>query len=126
MTRSTIQRKLVLDTVSLLGSHPSSEEVYSFIVQAHPTISKATVYRNLKILAQKGLLLKVETTDGADCYDHNCHNHYHFQCMGCLKVFDVDIDYMDNIESRIKDRKGFEFIGHDIIFKGFCPKCKNV
>ena len=125
MARTTIQRTLVLDAVSLLGTHPSPEEVYSFIIQKHPTVSKATVYRNLKMLANERLLLKVETPSGADCFDHNCHNHYHFQCMGCLKVFDVEIDYMYDIESRIKDRKGFEFIGHDIIFKGFCPACKS-
>ncbi len=125
MSRNTIQRKLVLDAVNSLGSHPSPEEIYSFIVKTCPTISKATVYRNLKILSEEGAVLKIKTPDGADCFDHNCHNHYHFQCMGCLKVFDVDIDYMHDIESRIKNRKGFSFMSHDVIFKGFCPNCQS-
>ena len=123
MTRTTIQRKLVLDAVSLLGSHPSPEEVYFFIAKTHPTISKATVYRNLNLLANEGRLLKVQTPDGADRFDHNHHNHYHIQCEKCGKIFDINMDYMPKIYNKIKDSHGFIVSSHDITFKGTCPKC---
>lgn len=124
--RQTIQKMLIHQAVSTLGSHPSPEEVWAFITKQCPSVSKGTVYRNLNHLAESGLLLKVETPDGADRFDHNCHMHYHIQCEKCKRVFDVDMEYQEDIHEKIGDKKGFEFLSHSIIFKGLCPECAEV
>ena len=52
--RNTIQRALVLEAVKTLHCHATADEVYEEIIKEHPTISKATVYRNLNLLSEMG------------------------------------------------------------------------
>ena len=53
-SRNTIQRQLVLSAVRQLQNHPTADEVYQEVQKNCPTISRATVYRNLKLLAEEG------------------------------------------------------------------------
>lgn len=125
LKRNTIQRSLVLDAVNRLQCHATAEDIYDEIVRDHPNISRGTVYRNLKQLSEAGEIRKLEVPGGADRYDHLTHNHYHARCLKCGKVFDVDMDYIENLASFVKDTHGFAISGHDIMFKGLCPKCKE-
>lgn len=123
--RNTIQRALVLKAVNTLQCHATVEEIYSLVVKEYPNISKVTVYRNLNQLAENGEIRKLEVPGDADRFDHLCHDHYHARCLKCGRVFDVDMDYIEDLEKRIKDAHGFEFSGHDLMFKGICPDCKT-
>ena len=64
-TRNTIQRALVLEAVQSLHNHPTSADVYEVVRARHPNISRATVYRNLGVLANRGEVLRVEVPNGA-------------------------------------------------------------
>lgn len=121
--RNTVQRALVLEAVKVLRSHVTAEEVYSTIAKKHPDISRGTVYRNLNLLSEIGEIRKREIPGGADRYDHLCHDHYHAKCLKCSRVFDVDMDFIADLEKNIKDTQGFKFTGHDVVFKGICPDC---
>ena len=123
--RNTIQRALVLKAVNTLQCHATVEEIYNLVVKEYPNISKVTVYRNLNQLAENGEIRKLELPGDADRFDHLCHDHYHARCLKCGRVFDVDMDYIEDLEKRIKDAHGFEFSGHDLMFKGICPDCKT-
>ena len=121
--RNTIQCSLVLETVNQLKCHATADEVYDAIVKEHPTISRATVYRNLNRLSETGKIRKIAVPDGPDRFDHQRHEHYHVKCVKCARVFDVDMDYIADLEGKIKDTHGFQFTGHNIIFSGICPEC---
>ncbi|MFR7675832.1 MAG: Fur family transcriptional regulator [Acutalibacteraceae bacterium] len=123
--RNTIQRALVLEAVNELKCHATADEIYNAIVNEHPHISRGTVYRNLNQLSESGEIRKLEIPDGADRFDHRCHDHYHARCLKCGQVFDVEMEYIKDLEKKIKDTHGFEFSGHDIMFKGICPECKK-
>mgnify|MGYP001218432835 CR=1 FL=1 len=123
--RNTIQCALVLDAVQRLARHATADEIYHSLVQEHPNISRGTVYRNLQRLCELGEVQKREIPGGADRFDHICSNHYHARCTKCGRVFDVDMAYIEDIEKSIKNTNGFEFTGHDIVFKGICWECKN-
>ena len=125
MKRNTIQRSLILEAVNRLQCHATAEEIYNEITREHPNIGRGTVYRNLRHLADAGEIQKLEATGGADRYDHRTHDHYHARCLKCGKVFDVEMDYIKDLERSIKDAHGFDISGHDIMFKGVCPKCKE-
>ena len=77
--RNTIQKKLVLDAVLRLADHPTAEQVYAEVVKEHPTVSKATVYRNLNVLSQSGVLRHIPMPDGADRFDHRLTPHAHIE-----------------------------------------------
>uniref|UniRef100_UPI003FED6258 Fur family transcriptional regulator n=1 Tax=Candidatus Fimivicinus sp. TaxID=3056640 RepID=UPI003FED6258 len=123
--RNTIQRALVLEAVNKLRCHATADEIYHVIVNEHPHISRGTVYRNLNQLSESGEIRKLEIPGGADRFDHRCHDHYHARCLKCGQVFDVEMEYIKDLEKKIKDTHGFEFSGHDIMFKGICPECKK-
>lgn len=123
--RNTIQRSLVLEVVRELRCHATADEVYHTIVKKHPDISRATVYRNLNLLSDIGEIRKLEVPGSADRYDHLCCEHYHAKCENCGRVFDVDMEFIADLEKNIKDHQGFEFTGHDIIFKGICQECNK-
>ena len=122
-TRNTIQRQIVLQAVNQLHNHPTADAIYAFIATQHPTISKATVYRNLRQLAESGLLLKINTTDGADHFDHRCDAHYHAGCLRCGRVFDVELRQPPQLEKLLGDTHGFAVSGYDLLFRGVCPEC---
>ena len=121
--RNTIQCALVFEAVNRLRCHASADEIYEAIVKEHPTVSRATVYRNLKRLSESGRIRRIEIPGGPDRFDHLQHEHYHVKCEKCGKVFDVDMDYITCLEEKIKDSHGFRITGHNIIFTGVCPEC---
>ena len=125
MKRNTIQRSLVFEAVNKLQSHATADEIYEKVVTEHPNVSRATVYRNLKLLSETGYIRKIEIPGGADRFDHLCHDHCHVKCEKCGRVFDVDMEYITGIEKNIKDDRGFKFTGYDILFRGVCPDCQK-
>lgn len=124
-TRNTIQRDLVLQTVRRLQSHPTADEVYLEVVKECPTISRATVYRNLNQLVASGEISIREMPCAANCYDDRRDEHYHARCLQCGRVFDVDMDYIPDLDKKINDTCGFEISGYDLVFKGVCPECRK-
>lgn len=123
MERNTIQAALIYDAVNRLQCHATAEEVYQEVIREHPTISRATVYRNLNRLARMGRIRKLELLNGPDRFDHLCHQHYHVRCEKCGRIFDVDMDCIPDLEKNIRNSNGFQFTGHDILFRGICPEC---
>ena len=121
--RNTVQRSLILKAVRELQCHATADEVYNKIAKKHPNISRGTVYRNLLLLSDIGEIRKMAIPGGADRYDHLCHEHYHARCVKCYRVFDVEMEYIADLEKNIKNTHGFELTGHDVIFRGICREC---
>ena len=122
--RNTIQKALILRAVCELKRHLTADEVYEFVKKDHPSIGKGTVYRNLAILTEEGAIRTVEVPDGSDRFDFTLKNHYHVRCVKCGEVFDVDMDEIPDLQKKIHDTHGMEFLTYDIFFKGICPECR--
>ena len=123
--RNTVQKELVMNAVLSLRCHATADEVYNYIKAEYPNVSKTTVYRNLNLLAEDGLIRKIQIPGEADRFDHLTHDHYHIRSLKCGKVFDVDMAVVPDMESRINDKHGFVFLGCDVVFKGICPDCNT-
>lgn len=119
------QRDLVLKTLQSNVVHPTADYVYELIKKEMPNISLATVYRNLNQLAEAGIIRKIEGLDGVVRFDHNTHNHYHFICIKCNKVYDIPFDIAPNLEEQVLVETGLQIIQHDIAFKGICHNCQK-
>jgi len=115
---------LILDAVRELDIHATAEQVYAHVVEKHPSISKATVYRNLNQMSDAGELLNIGSFYGSTHYDHNCHQHYHFICDGCRQIFDINARLSD-VYADITGMDGFEIKGHNLSFNGLCRDCKS-
>ncbi len=123
--RNTIQGQLVLNAVRQLGNHPTADDVYNYVVQMHPNISKGTVYRNLNSLAEDGILVKISVPDAADRFDHTLEKHYHIKCMNCKEFVDVNLDYIQELDDKVAESTKYKILSHDVVFKGICHNCCN-
>lgn len=124
MRRNTIQRSLVLEAVRRLRCHATADEIYAEVRRTHPTVSRATVYRNLRLLSEMGEIRRLELPGSADRFDHISSDHCHVKCALCGRIFDVDMAFVGGLEKGIRDTHGFDFTGYDILFHGVCPECK--
>lgn len=121
--RSSKQRDAVLKDLQFRYDHPTAEEIYLSVKKEIPSISLATVYRNLKLLESEGLILKIPTGD-SDRFDGHTHSHYHFTCNGCHRVLDLDVDKSVKIEALPGDFDG-TITAHSLMFYGLCKECKT-
>lgn len=123
--RNTIQRDAVLKAVRMMN-HPSADDIFTRVTEEHPAISRGTVYRNLAVLTENGLLRHITGNRGADRYDWDIRPHYHFQCRDCGLLFNVKLPYMPELTAHVEEADPeFIYESHDIVFTGLCPDCKS-
>ena len=123
--RNTVQRQIILDTLKKLNTHPTIDAIYAEIHNENPSISKTTIYRNLRKLAVSGIISQVLLPDGLERYDIRIDQHYHFKCKNCGSILDVDIAYLAGINDTVQGKYGVQVDEHDVIFSGVCLKCKS-
>lgn len=121
--RNTIQKTLVLNAVNHLACHPTADDVYVLVAGEHPTISRATVYRNLSSLCNDGEIRHVEMPNAADRYDHNTYQHYHIECVKCGAFSDAPCEYNLQLDKAIEKQTGYTQIKHNLFVTGICSKC---
>lgn len=90
-----------------------------------PSISLATIYRNLKLLVDEGLILEIVTSDGPNRYDFQTHDHYHFICEKCDRVEDVAIPVQFQLNNEL-NAQGYSVRSHETVFSGLCRECNSI
>jgi len=121
-----MQKKVVLDTIRMLSNHPTVDDVYAEVKKSYPSISKNTIYRNLRQIAEDGEIQKVLIMGEPERYDNIIKKHYHFQCKVCDSMYDVEMDYLENINETAKRKNEHQIDEHDIVFRGICSKCRSL
>lgn len=114
----------MLDAVRSLHCHPTPAEVYERVRAVHPSISRATVYRNLAVLAESGDIVHIRVPGAADRYDFRLDDHSHAACERCGRVFDVELVEGASAMSLVADSHGFEIGSHSLLFSGVCAECR--
>ena len=122
--KMTPRREKILEMINEDHWHPTAEELLSALRKEIPSISLGTVYRNLDILAERGLI-KILEGGAQRRYDGNVEDHYHIHCMECGAIEDVPADSKPRFEKRASENTKFEILGHKIEFSGLCPVCKR-
>ncbi len=122
----TMQRKILLDELKKLKSHPTADEFFVILRKKLPKVSLGSVYRNLEALSSTGMIRKLECAGSQKRFDGDTSDHYHMRCNACGKV----CDYFGNGVSRIGEvlKKVCEeesFIGCNLEFFGTCINCKQ-
>ena len=120
------QREAIKNFLMSRKDHPTAETVYSHVIQDFPNISLGTVYRNLSFLVENGQAIKVPCNDGSVHFDGNVEPHYHFQCLECNAVLDLDFDNKELEKAfNLTAAEHFEgtIEGNVTFFYGKCPAC---
>ncbi len=121
--RWTRQRRLIASAMEGRIDHPTAEEIYHELRDRGEPVSLATVYRTLRALAREGFLREIHG-HGPDRFDPNTAPHYHFRCVRCGRVFDVDVPYRGELD-RVDVGAGFTVTSHEIVWEGICPSCRK-
>lgn len=121
----TKQRQIILDELQKVRSHPSADEVYALVRRRLPRISLATVYRNLEVLAEAGLIKKLALAGSQKRFDGMVENHYHIRCLKCGRVDDVDLELLTLGDQSLDFLNGYQCLGHRLEFLGICPRCQE-
>ncbi len=121
--KNSRQRDAVLTNLQSRYDHPTAEEIFLDVKKLIPTLSLATVYRNLKLLESEGMILKIRMDD-SDRYDGHTHDHNHFTCQKCTRVIDLELDESVSVNALPKNFSGL-IKGHHLMFYGICPDCKQ-
>lgn len=121
--RLTTQRQIILEELAKVTSHPTANEVYDMVRKRLPRIGLGTVYRNLELMADGGVILKLEVGGTQKRFDATTIPHYHIRCIECGRVDDVDIAVQEHINETAEAASDYTVLGHHIEFSGTCSHC---
>ena len=123
--RMTRQRRVILEELRKVNTHPSADEIYEIVRKRLPRISLGTVYRNLEILSDSGDIQKLETGCSLKRFDGNLSEHCHIRCVRCDRIADAPMLPELEIDLERLDSTDFEIFGHRLEFLGLCPQCSG-
>ncbi len=121
----TRQRQVILEELGKVRSHPTADEVYDMVRRRLPRVSLGTVYRNLEMLSELGMIRKLELGGSRRRFDGNVRDHYHVRCISCGRLEDAPVKSVAPVEDALRRVTDYEIIGHRLEFIGLCPQCKK-
>jgi Fur family transcriptional regulator, peroxide stress response regulator len=120
----TPQRLAIVKIIAESDGHPSVENIYDQLKTDFPTMSLATVYRNIVLIKTMGEVLELGFSDGSNRYDGNKpYPHPHVICIKCKKIVDPELDSLDEIKKEVASETNFEILNHRLDFFGICSDC---
>jgi Fur family transcriptional regulator, peroxide stress response regulator len=121
---ATHQRRVIYETVMSLHGHPSPELIYDAVRKKIPSISLATVYKNVRTFLESGMLREVSMHHGSLRVEPNESEHYHLVCLHCRQITDLDPESVE-VRPLAKRRtfKGFQVTRVSVDVLGVCAAC---
>lgn len=119
------QRELILNAVLSSSDHPTADDVYARVRAENPRVSLGTVYRNLNLLAENGLLRRVSVPDGSDRFDGTLEEHAHVVCAGCGRVEDLLPGALAPLLGELPRLTDYRILRTELVAVGLCPDCRN-
>ena len=123
-TKQFRKRNAILSCLRQTDLHPSAEMVHQMLQEEHPDISLATVYRNLALFKNQGIIQSLGTVNGIERFDANTAPHVHFVCGSCTAVLDL---HQMNVPQALCDEaaqcSGCKIDSCQLIFSGTCRDC---
>ena len=121
----TKQRRVIVEELNKLKTHPTATVLYELVRKRLPRISLGTVYRNLEILSDAGIILKLETAGTQKRFDGTVENHYHVRCVQCGQVDDLSFSLLEDIDDALRGLSDYKILSHRLEFQGICPSCRD-
>lgn len=120
----TPQRLAIADILAESNGHPSVENIHAQLTKDFPTMSLATVYRNIVLIKSLGEILELGFPDGSNRYDGNKpYPHPHVVCIKCKKIVDPELDSLDEMKKEVEAETRFKILNHRLDFFGICGDC---
>ncbi|MGB9301762.1 MAG: transcriptional repressor [Anaerolineae bacterium] len=123
--RITAQRRLLLEIIRQSKGHLDADEIYRRARKKDPRISLSTVYRNLNLLKELGLISELHLDEEHHHYEvKEKSEHYHLICSQCEQVVEFDNPLVDRLIAQVSKEKGFRVQRVHIDLVGLCEECR--
>ncbi|GEL78170.1 peroxide operon regulator [Tenuibacillus multivorans] len=123
--RITPQRHAVLEYLMHTMNHPTADDIYKALEGKFPNMSVATVYNNLRVFQEIGLVRELTYGDSSSRFDCNTSKHYHIICDSCGKIVDFHYPTLDEVEQLAEQVTGFDVSHHRMEVYGTCDECQT-
>lgn len=124
--RITPQRHAILEYLVETLSHPTADDIYKALEGKFPNMSVATVYNNLRVFREAGLVKELTYGDASSRFDYVTNEHYHIICEECGKIVDFLYPGLDEVEALAEHVTGFKVSHHRMEIYGLCGVCQKV
>lgn len=122
--KATFQRMNILEVIEKYG-HMSVENIYEEVIKVHPSLSLATIYKNIILMMEKGVLVEVPIAGKKSKYEISKVDHMHLICTECGEVEDrLCLDNTDKIFHELTEQEHFKLKKRQINLYGVCEKCQ--
>lgn len=123
--RMTNQREIILRELIKSKEHLTADELYDIVKKVMPRISLATVYRNLEILSEAGMIGKLEISGRQKRFDYDVSDHDHIYCAVCHRVDNLNIERKRLNTEELGAAAGYSITGCRLEIIGICPQCQE-
>jgi Fur family peroxide stress response transcriptional regulator len=123
--RMTPQRHAILSYLLETKSHPTADEIYRALDGRFPNMSVATVYNNLRMLKDIGLIKELTYGDSSSRFDANLKEHYHIICVKCGRIDDFELEEnLEKTQNIAAQKTGYKALTHRLEVYGICESCQ--
>jgi len=124
--RMTPQRHAILAYLLETMTHPTADEIYKALEGNFPNMSVATIYNNLRVFKEAGLVRELTYGDASSRFDANVEDeHYHIICSECGAIQDFHFPYLSQVEAAACEQANFHVSGHRMEVYGVCNSCQE-
>lgn len=122
--RITPQRHAILTYLVESMGHPTADDIYRALEPNFPSMSVATVYNNLKMFIEAGMVRELTYGDNSSRFDANVSDHHHVICQSCGKIEDFSYPSLEDVGIQAEKSTGFEVKGLRMELYGLCRSCQ--
>lgn len=123
--RITYTRRAVLSYLVASHEHLSAEKIYRDLLPQFPSMSLATVYNNIKVLIDEGVVSEIKVRNDTTTYfDFMGHDHLNVVCEKCGRIADVDIEVPD-LREEAASQSGYQITKTQMTVYGICSECQK-
>lgn len=124
--RITSQRYEIIQYLASTHDHPTADEIYHALADTVTDVSVATVYNNLRLFTEKGIVTELKFGDDASRFDFTQKPHYHACCVRCGKIADFYYPGLEDVEMAAGRLTGYQINQHRLEVYGLCPDCQKL
>ena len=119
----TPQRVAIVEELFKNG-HMNIDDLYKKLLSKFPSVSLATIYKNINAMVEKVFLSEVKIPNSKSVYELVKTEHAHLVCSCCGNIEDIMLD-PSSIISEVSTLSSFKIDSTNIVLSGICPKCKK-
>jgi Fur family ferric uptake transcriptional regulator len=123
--RQTPERETIIKEIFSTHNHFDVDELFVRLRNKQKKISKASLYRTIPLLIERGLIKEVYFENGHLHYEcllgqeHHCH----LRCVACGTIVEFADDEVEIIQARLAKKYNFAVTAHRFEVLGYCPRC---